>query len=155
MMIFKYMNQKRIFNKVVTLQWSLQSGHTKKFKPKWSPQSGHTKVVTPKQSPLSGHPKVVTPFQQNFQFPLADLSKNFKFLLSENFQRYFMRADMREISTEEFRKLSADKKATTLPINTLAHTQPRSYRGTVFDEEKRKCIIFNLKRNNFPNQYFS
>ena len=46
----------------------------------------------------------------------------------ENFQRYFVRgADMREISTEEFRKLSADKKARTLPINT--HTRPLIYTG--------------------------
>ena len=36
-------------------------------------------------------------------------------------KRYFGGgSDMREISTEEFRKLSSDKKAPTLPINTLA-----------------------------------
>ena len=40
-------------------------------------------------------------------------------------------SDMREISTEEFRKLSADKKAQTLSINTLAYKQGHSYTDKV------------------------
>ena len=90
----------------------------------------------------------------------------------EKFQRYFVRPDMREISTEEFRKLSADKKARTFPINThrrpliqgaktwqikkartspintLAYTQKRpliSYRGEHLKiENARDCWKNNL-----------
>ena len=43
---------------------------------------------------------------------------------------------MREISTEEFRKLSADKKARTFPINT--HTRPLIQEGENLTNQKGK-----------------
>ena len=54
-----------------------------------------------------------------------------------NFRVILWGADMREISTEEFRKLSADKKARTFPINT--HTRPLSYSlGRELDKSRRQ-----------------
>ena len=47
---------------------------------------------------------------------------------------------MREISTEEFRKLSADKKAQTLSINTLAYKQGHSYTDKVLKSTDSKDI---------------
>ena len=49
-------------------------------------------------------------------------------------------SDMREISTEEFRKLSADKKAQTLSINTLAYKQGHSYTDKVLKSTDSKDI---------------
>ena len=56
-----------------------------------------------------------------------------------NFRVILWGADMREISTEEFRKLSADKKARTFPINT--HTRPLSYTGRGWELDKSKTPI--------------
>ena len=55
-----------------------------------------------------------------------------------NFRVILWGADMREISTEEFRKLSADKKARTFPINT--HTRPLSYTGRGWELDKSKTL---------------